>query len=176
MKQTKMLLGGAVSLALAALPTVGALATTYTTLTDTINITIGQTCTLNAGSHSYSATISVNQLKTDVGTTTINVKCNQYNGYTLSATMTALTNSSSTSNTIPYAASAPAAGTAKWTAVKGESSSTTYITSGSNVMSGSSPTGSSGTDQKVSYKVATGSWQPTGTYTGTATYTLVAAS
>lgn len=168
----KTLIAGVASIALTAMPMVGVFATDPT-ITDSLTLTLSSSCTFNASTHTYNATMSVNQLNSSVGTTTVNVKCNKYNGYYVTVAMTDLTNSSSTSNKIPYSGSSdPVAGTARWTAYKVVNTTYTKITSGGRIMENSASTSASGDSQTVAYKVSTGSWQPTGTYSGTATYTL----
>ena len=153
-------------------PTVGAFAVSTSSVTDTVQLTMAASCTFSAATNTYSATMAVNSVNNTVGTTSMNVKCNKYNGYYVTGTMTALTNSSATSNTIPYGASAPAAGTAKWAVYDSTSGVASYITSGGRVMQNTGKTSTSGDTHTLVYKVATGAWQPTGTYSGTATYTL----
>ena len=118
--------------------------------------------------------MTVNQLKTDIGTTTISAKCNGPKGYTVKLTTTALTNGTVSTYTIPYYTStAPVAGTAVWAVAKGASTSTTWIANNGTVMETSAAdTSASYTTQDVSYKASTTATQAMGTYPGTATYTL----
>ena len=140
---------------------------------DTLTVTVDEICTLTrtAGTGTYTASMQPNKTNMALGTSEFTAVCNSPSGYQVVAAFTALTGS--INGSIPYAASKPTTSTKKWTAVKGESSSTTYLaTSGAKLMDTDGPDTSEGTVQKVSYKVSTGAGLANGTYTGTATYTL----
>lgn len=140
---------------------------------DTLTVNVDEICTLTRtlGSGSYSASMQPKKVNNALGTSEFTTVCNSPSGYQVVAAFTALTGS--INGSIPYAASKPTTSTKRWTAVKGESSSTTYLaTSGAIVIDTDGPDTSEGTVQKVSYKVSTGGGLSNGTYTGTATYTL----
>lgn len=144
-----------------------------TAVVDTLTVTVDEVCTLTrtAGTGTYTASMQPNKTNMTLGTSEFTAVCNSASGYQVVAAFTALTGSKNGS--IPYTASKPTTSTKRWTAVKGESSSTTYLaTSGAIVIDTDGPDTSEGTVQKVSYKVSTGGGLADGTYTGTATYTL----
>ena len=182
MKKTLML--AAASVACAALPAVGVFATDVTTMTDTINITISQTCTFDAGSHSYTKSDAVANTLYTLGTTTMKVTCNKYNGYSVVGVMNSLS-ANSGSNTIACSTTTATAGSGTYSAtVTGRVNGTEQTaankcgTSGSKaaIMSRTSNTASGGETSTIVYKVGTGANQAAGTYSGTVVYTLTAAS
>lgn len=184
MKKTLML--AVASVACAALPAVGVFATDITTMTDTINITISQTCTFDTASHSYTKSGAVANTLYTLGTTTMTVTCNKYNGYTVQGVMNSLS-ANSGSNTIGCKTnSEAAAGDGKYSAaVKVRTNGTqatdpTYLcgttSSKATIMSRTSNTASGGESTTIVYKVGTGANQAAGTYSGTVVYTLTAAS
>lgn len=171
-KMKKQIIIGAASLALATVPVAGTFAAT--TASDSVQITVSQTCDLSrsTGSGTYSATMGMNALNTNVGTSTFSVNCNAPKGYTVKVTTYNLVNRSSSSYTIPYytgtgtgKTGVPAAGTAVWAITKGGSSATDYVLSGGTIMSTSAAdTSSTATTQQVTYKASTTSLQAAGTY------------
>jgi hypothetical protein len=171
---------GVVVLALSIIPAVGAFATNPDPLTDTINLTVSQSCTLarkvsNSGSYvtsatTYSQSMDPNTLNDNFGTSMLRVICNNAAGFTVTADFSAFTG---TGTSINYTSStAPSAGSGTWTTVKGTSSATTMIATGSAVISATAVTSSSGKTQQVTYKVGTAPDQAKGSYSATATYTL----
>lgn len=161
------------SFALAAMPIMGVFAADPSAVVDNLSVTVDEICTFTrtTGNGNYTNTMAASAVNNSFGTSTFTAVCNAGSGYTVAAVFTALTGS--VSGSIPYAASAPSAGTNRWTAVKGASSSTTYIAaSNGTLMDTSGPDTSTGTVQQVSYKVSTASNIAQGSYTGTATYTL----
>ncbi|MBQ9171783.1 hypothetical protein IJ162_01580 [Candidatus Saccharibacteria bacterium] len=140
---------------------------------DTLTVTVDEICTLTRteGTGTYTTSLQPNKTNMKLGTSEFTAVCNSPSGYQVVAAFTALTGSKSGS--IPYVKAKPTTSTARWTAVLGENSSTTYLaTSGAKLMDTDGPDTSEGTVQKVSYKVSTGGGLADGTYTGTATYTL----
>lgn len=172
----KSIIAGTASAVFALTPVFGVFATADpSSVTDTLKVTVDDTCSLtrSAGSASLTQSMTANQLKNDFGTSTITSVCNAGSGYKVTGTFIALAGPGS--NSIPYQTTAPAAGTSGWTAVLGNSSSTSFIISGTagNVHSTNTADTSSGHDAVISYKVATADNIAAGTYTGTATYVLV---
>ena len=172
----KTLIASIASVTFAAMPIMGvfAAANDPAAVEDTLSVTVDEICnfTRPTGSGSYTKTMTAGALDESFGTSTYKVVCNVAGGYYVSAGFTALTGS--VSGSIPYQASAPSGGTSGWTAVKGASSSTTYLAAtGAKLIETNGPDTSSGTSQQVSYKVATASNIAQGSYQGTATYTLV---
>lgn len=152
-----------------------------TTVTDGMSITVGVTCTFDASAHTYSTSLGLSGVNNNIGTTAMKVTCNKHNGYSVKGVMTALTNSSATSNTIPYytgtgsgKTGTPAAGTSVWAVYNNTDSA--YILSSSTSAFWTATANTSGTTKNLVYRASTSAWLPTGTYTGTATYTLTAAS
>ena len=183
MKKTLLLTMASATFALA--PIAGVFADSCDTpKTDTININVSENCSLERTNGTGSYTVSMNPGATNnsFGSSTFSVICNNATGFYVRAAFTAFTDqrTSGTKGTnISYAASAPAttASAATWTAVLGESSSTSYIkpstdSSPTDILSANAVTASSGVTQKVTYKVATATNQAKGTYQATATYTL----
>lgn len=182
----KLVIAGAASLALAAVPTIGA----FASLTDTINVTISQSCKLErkayasggvtnnashkngdgtwsttAGTDSLSATRSNSSVTTSLGSSQFNVICNKAGTYSVTVATTSLSTTGSSPLTIPnnttYSASVSG-----WSPIYG----TTKLTNGSTVMSFSSTT--AGTAFEVAYGVGISPVQAAGSYSGTATYSL----
>ena len=176
--KNQALIVSAVSLAVVAVPVVGMLhnsASAATTQSDTLSLTVNEQCTFvrSSGSNSKSTTMAMNALDTSM-TNTFKVTCNIASGYSVSAAFTALDGPGAD---ITYSATTPTAGSGTWTATKGAASATSNIpASGGTLMSASGVTSSSGTTQQVTYKVGTASNQASGSYEGTATYTLTATS
>lgn len=174
----KKITAGVAALALSVVPVAGALAVTCTgtggTLTDSISMTINAGCTFSrtVGTGTLSTTMAWGAVDTSL-TETFKVVCNDAAGFKVTGTFTSFTSAGKTS--IGYQAAAVAAGDGKWTAVKGNSSSTSYMTSGTsgNLMSETAVTSASGVSQQVTYKIATGATQERGSYTATATYVAV---
>ena len=182
----KLLTVGIASLALAAVPVIGA----FADFTDTIQLTINESCTLTrqayssggvtnntshkngtdgtwsttAGTDTLSTTRSNGTVTTALGSSQFKVVCNRIGGYKVTVATTALSTSGATA-TIPsnttYSAS-----TSGWSPISG----TTKLANGATVNTVTSPT--SGTTFEVSYGVGINATQSAGTYTGTATYSL----
>lgn len=178
MKKTLMV--GAVAFATVAVPVVGL--TNYdvkAATTHTLNLTVTEVCsfTRSVGEATKSVSMAMNALNTDA-TNTFKVICNNAAGYSVAAVFTKITG---VGDDIAYSATTPTAGSGTWTATKDgtspaniagtwQSGSSTYT--GGTLMSASGVTSSSGTTQKVIYKIGTSATQAHGSYSGTATYTL----
>ena len=181
----KLAIAGA-SAVLAAMPVVGvfAAAENPANIVDTITVTIEDSCTwsrtleggtsVTASGSNLTATKTANQTLSSFGTSTLNAKCNNSKGYTIKATMTALSgkvssdaNAATNNDSIDYATSLAAG---KWVASYGG----TGITSGSNIATTSASDDMvNGTSYAITYGVQTKTNQTAGVYTGTATYELI---
>lgn len=182
-----MLTVGAMSLALAAVPLVGV----FADFTDTINVTINESCTLTrqayasggvtnntshkngtggtwsttANTDTLSATMSNGTTQANLGSSQFKVVCNRGGGYKVTVATTDLSTTGASPFTIPnnktYSASVSG-----WSPVSGS----TKLVNGDTVNTVTSPT--AGTTFEVSYGVGISTTQAAGTYTGTATYSL----
>ena len=131
-------------------------------------VRIGQACSFGTStSQTYSKSIMPGQMDSNFGTTTMDVSCNDANGYVVTATATALSGSG---GSISYSATTPVAGTSSWTAYNEASLANIPATANAVVKSVSTLTPSSTWD--IIYKVGVARLQPQGSYTGTITYSL----
>ena len=175
----KLAIAGA-SAVLAALPVVGTFAAT-TTIVDSITVGVAQSCQIGSdGSAAASITRTFSETNQQPGTlvtftdseqaTQVAVKCNIAAGYTLTPSFTALAGPVN----IAYDGSAEAqAGDGKWSASYVlNSGSSTLMTDGTAINGNSTMTDT----YHFTYKVGLDEDQPTGTYTGTATYVLAGRS
>lgn len=183
----KLAIAGA-SLALAAMPVLGVFADDVKNIQDTITVTVAPTCSFDtnsgaasASNESYSATVlnGAEAAFNDGGVHNFYVKCNDTEGYTVTATPTALTGqlpATGTKNSIPYTVSYNASGTAgMWSAAVASSDShnptvTTPVPAAGGVIVTDNKT--DGTAFAVTYKAYVGTETPADTYTGTMTYVL----
>ena len=179
-----LVVGTAVSLALAGVPVLGAFASE----TDTVTVTVSASCTFarqayssggvtnntshkngtdgtwstTAGNNTLSATRSNGTVTTALGTSQFKVICNNSAGYKVTVATTALTSGSlSIPSNTTYSASVSG-----WSPLVG----TTKQANGATVKTESTTT--SGTTFEVGYGVGISTTQAAGTYSGTATYTL----
>lgn len=183
----KSIIIGATSLALAAVPIAGV----FADFTDTVNVTINESCTLTreayasggvqnnpshkngtggtwsttAGTDTLNATMTNGTVQASLGSSQFKVVCNRAGGYKVTVATTSLSTGGTSPLTIPnnttYSASVSG-----WSPV----SSGTKLTNGGTVNTVTSPT--AGTTFEVSYGVGVSTSQAAGTYTGTATYSL----
>ena len=148
-------------------------ATDPSAVVDNLNVTVDEICTFTrtAGSATISKAMTANKGATAMNSTanTFVAVCNAGNGYQVAATWTALTGGSG-SATFAYHTS-PSKGYNRWAAYVNGSTTALAATS-AKLMDTSAPDTSEGTTATVIYKVSTASDVPSGTYTGTATYTL----
>ena len=159
------------SLAFAALPVVGVFADNPAAIVDTINVTVGETCTFtssNSGDKTYTLTMSTNDLQTTAGSSTFTAICNNASGFSVSATPTSI---SGTGEAITYSATTPTAGSGTWTATNTTDSANIPATGGT-LMSAAGVTTSTGVQKTVNYTVSTKNNQAKGSYSGTMTYQL----
>lgn len=184
----KLAIAGA-SLALAAMPVLGVFADgDIKNIQDTITVTVNATCSFDtnggaasASNESYSATVlnGAEAAFNAGGVHNFYVKCNDTEGYTVSATPTALTGqlpATGTKNSIPYTATYSASGKAgMWTATAASSDThaptvVTPVPEAGGVIVTDGKT--DGTAFAVTYKAYVGTETPADTYTGTMTYVL----
>ena len=187
------------SAALAAMPVVGVFAADGNlTTTDTVQITIDSACSLTAtGEGTYSTTLTNGTASGDLGSTSINIKCNDAGGWMVNAigANTSTTASAGATDMAPDAAGKTpiATGTTldgsvsawamKLTAGTGDYAPTIVEgysayhavpgTANTKVASGATTDQTAGSTFTTSYKVAVSATQQQGTYTGKVTYTLV---
>ena len=177
----------AASVALAAMPVVGAFAAAsdITQAQDTLNITVGSSCTFDTtnATNEYTASLAANELKIFTEKSTeLKVTCNNTTGYTVKGAFIDLAGQTSgNEDKIAFATSAPAAGSGTWAAkltatAIGATNATpnTYLSNNGTVITSgvqSGTTGRSYDSATIQYAVSTGS-QKADTYTGTATYTF----
>jgi len=185
----KALIAGAASVALAAMPVVGVFADDVLTVKDQLTVTVSSSCTYDgitpAGATSetgntYSASGAAGNLLDFTATssaTTLTVKCNDPDGYTITPTFTSLkingiSGAANDAQDIPYGSAINNATQAQraWTAYYSKNSGTaTAFTASGTAISGDSTM----TDTySFSYKVGLGADQAAGSYVGTATYVL----
>ncbi len=189
MKKSLIAGAGIAALGLAVVPFAGVFAADITTMTDTIEVTVGEACTFDTGSHSYTADMQIDSKLTDPMQTSMNVKCNNTTGYQVTVTAATGLNLSSTAGTttgndsIPFATKAVAAGTAGWNAYKTVNTTTTYFATAESatasgvsniVMESNQMTPTEGDNVAINYDIATSKNQAQGSYTGSITYTLTA--
>ena len=183
----KALIAGAASVALAVMPVLGVFADgDITTMTDTLNITVQDTCTFRVASgtvdQSFTATMSASEVKT-WGASSATVYCNKYNGYTVTAAFEGLAGKvtgteTSNGNTIAYkSGSVAVANDGKWSAALSGTgiTGTVYPASGATIITQNANTPAAGNSFEAVYTVGAAADQAAGTYSGTATYTLTAA-
>lgn len=138
---------------------------------DNLSVTVDEICTFSrtSGSGTITKAMTANKGATGMGSSTFTAVCNSGNGYSVAATFTALSGGSGSAT---FAYSAPSKGYNRYSAYLGDSSSTTRVTAGGNIIDTTAADTSEGTSQQIYYKCSTASNVPYGTYTGTATYTL----
>ena len=168
----KSIVAGAASLVLAAMPVVGVFAADPEGLVDTLTVTVNESCTFtrSTGNGQYTQNMTAGALKTDFGSSTFTSACNNGKGYDINAVFTSLAHKGNAGQAITYAAVAPTAGSGTWTA---SVSSSPIAASNGKLGEQSTQDPSGGRTYTVDYKVSLHSDQAQGTYTGTATYTLV---
>ena len=169
----KSLVAGAASLAFAAMPVVGVFATNPAAVQDQLTVTVNESCTFArvGGSDTITETMTAGQLKSDFGGNTFKSTCNNGKGYDINATFTDLTITSGTGAAITYdGTAAPTANSGTWNASVGGS---ILAKTGDVIGSRNTQDPSGGSTYTVSYAVSVHNDQAKGTYSGTATYSLV---
>ena len=168
----KTLIAGAASLALAAMPVVGAFAADPAAVIDTLTVTVDEACTFNhdGSSGSYTKALEPGELDENFATSTFKSMCNNGKGYTVGVVFTNLAHLDNAGASIVYSATTPTAGSGTWTAqVQGGSN---IAASGGVLIDTNTQDPAEGTVAAVVYKVSLRNDQAQGTYRGTATYTL----
>ena len=198
MKKSLIAGAGLAAFGFAGLPFMGAFAD-VTSKTDTIDVILGTTCTINsythdtgtAAEHSSSTATSwssdtltayavAGAAYTNIGATNFNIVCNNKNGWNVSASASALTGQTTAAETIPVGT--VAANTTGWSYTP-STTDTDHITAGSandtpvatsklKTGEASHATGNDGRSFKVQYAVSTGNDVSAQTYEGSIAYTL----
>ncbi len=181
----KVLTLGAASLAVAAMPVVGVFAADTTTQTDTLSVTIDQACTISSATHTdgsgtwsstsgdatLSATMIAGNYNTAFGQTSLNIFCNDTDGWTVSVVTPDL---ASGSDTIPFSGTAITGATTSGYSLtaSGTGANGVLAKSGDTIATNSSETKNAGDTFTVTYGIAVADGQAAGTYTGNVVYTL----
>lgn len=167
----KTLIAGAASFALAAMPVIGVFA--VDPVVDTLTVTVAESCTFThtSGDGQFTHTMNAGALDTAFGTSSLTASCNNGTGYTIGAVFTSLKKTTGASSSdIAYSADTPTAGSGTWTANNGTAN---IAATGGVLASRNAQDPAGGSTYTVTYAVSTHNDQAQGTYTGTATYTLV---
>ncbi len=180
----KILSMGATSI-LALMPVSTVFAATGTTVTDTVAVTINAACSITATNltPTYSATMTNGSLKSNFGSTSMSVSCNDAAGWKIMAIGSGPDSSNKTvmnatgSGTDIATGTATSGATSNWafklggngvtsgyTSFKAVPSASTKVASGSGSVSGNAIT--------TTYQVWISATQQADTYTGAVTYTL----
>ncbi len=172
------------SVALAALPMAGVFAATGTTVTDTVQVTINSSCliTTTNAANTYSATMTNGQLKSDFGSTSMSIACNDAGGWHVTAVGTGADATVKTamnatgSGTDIATGTATSGATSNW-AMKVTGTGATGFTSFAAVPSSATDVATqsgavSGATLTTTYQVFISATQQADTYTGQVTYTL----
>ena len=179
----KLAIAGA-SVALAAMPVVSTFAATGTTVTDTVQVTIDPACTITStqAANTYSETMTNGQLKSDFGSTTMSISCNDATGWHVTAVGSGADATDKTAMNATGSGKDIATGTAtsgatsNW-AMKVTGGTATGFTTFSAVPSSATDVAKStvSTNQSeivTTYQVFISATQEADTYTGQVTYTL----
>ena len=197
-KSIKIATLGVAALGFAGVPFAGAFADGNLTTTDTVRVTIESACSLTAtGTDSYETTLFNGSVSEDLGSTSINIKCNDKGGWkvnAIGANASTVASAGATDMAPVNAASSPIAtgttldGTVSAWAMKLTAGTGTYaptITEGFaayhaipgeanvKVASGATTDQTTGSTFTTNYKVAVSPTQQADVYTGKVTYTLV---
>ena len=169
----KSIVAGAASLVLAAMPVVGVFADNPADVVDTLTVTVNESCnfdhdTGNTGSFTHA--MAANALNATFGQSTFKAACNNGLGYDINAVFTSLSHTGNKGEAITYSVTTPTAGSGTWTATVG---SQNIAETGGKLASRATQDPAGGSTYTVNYTVSTHDDQAQGTYTGTATYTLV---
>lgn len=180
----KLIAAGAASLAVAAMPVVGVFAATGTVVTDTVEVTINSACTIDStnATNSYSATMTNGQLKSDFGSTTMSISCNDAAGWHVTAVgsgadATDKTAMNATADGTDIATGTATSGAASNWAMKVTGGTATGFTTfsavpGSATDVAKSTVSTSQSEIVTTYQVFISATQQADTYTGQVTYTL----
>lgn len=174
------------SAALAALPMVGTFAATGTTVTDTVEVTIGSGCTIEStnASNTYSDTMTNGQMKDDFGSTTMTINCNDAGGWHVTAVGSSSQTAADKNKMVPSGSGTAiptgteTSGSVSQWAMKVEGTNATGFTTFSEVPTSATDVASStasvsGATLTTTYRVFISATQQADTYTGQVTYTLL---
>ena len=193
---------GAASVALAAMPVVGAFAaSTGGPFTDTLVVNIDNACTFSRGAPAHTdgdvntggtvatgswgtttatpdtvtGTLAPGEYDSDFGSSAFNVICNNENGWKVTAAATALTGTTTTTENIPLGT--PAADIAAWNYTSSSSDTAitgtgTYSAASQIVAQSTATTPTAGRNFSVLYKVSVNHALSAQTYQGTIEYTF----
>ena len=171
----KLIIAGSASLALAAMPMVGVFAADPAALTDTLQITVNESCTFErgtGGSSTFQKTMAASAVDDNFGSNTFTSKCNNGLGYTVTGDFSDIEEDNDRGTAIAYGTVTPdSTHLGIWTAYK-STATAGNITNHSSILNTSAADPAGGTSFSVTYKVGLHDNQEQGTYTGTATYTL----
>lgn len=173
----KLLIAGAASLALSALPIAASFAVDPPAISDELIVTVGEACTFTRTSSTGESgtitdSIQLGGLNNNFGSSTYKAICNNAIGFNVEAEFTSLTGAG---EAITYSATDPTAGSGTWTASVDDNNIVVSTVDGKligSLMSASGVTGANGISATVTYKISIRDNQAKGNYTGTATYTL----
>ena len=176
---------GAASAVLAAMPMAGVFALSTGPYTDTLTLTIEDTCEFvrtTSGAHASGAdggswssdtlskTVVAGNTYAELGTSSFHVTCNNTDGYTV--TMAAEDLENADNDTIPYAAAAVTTDSSTYSASK--DGNTTYLANNGIVSEANQPTASAGVNFTITYGAGIKDGQAAGEYTGDIVYTFTA--
>ncbi len=179
----KITIAGA-SAILAALPMASVFAATGTTVTDTVQVTINSACSITTTNlaNTYNETMTNGQLKSDIGSTSMTIACNDAGGWHVTAIgsgadSTAKTAMNATGSGTDIATGTATSGaTSNW-AMKVTGTGATGFTNFAAVPSSATDVAKqtasvSGATLTTTYQVFISATQQADTYTGQVTYTL----
>lgn len=168
----KSLIAGVASLTFAATPVFGVFATNPAAVTDTLDVTVAESCNFarTTGNATETKAMTAGALDASFATHVFTATCNNGKGYDIGATFTSLSHTGSAGTAITYSATTPTAGSGTWTATVGSSN---IAASNGKLGTRTSQDPAGGSTYSVTYKVSLKNDQAQGTYSGTATYTLV---
>ena len=179
----KAIIAGAASAVLAAMPVAASFALSTGPLTDSLQLTIEDTCEFirststphaagaDGGAWSgdtLSKTVVAGNTYADLGSSTFHVTCNNTAGF--SVTMAAEDLETTDGDTIPYAAGAVSTTSSTYSASK--DNNTSYLTNNDIVANASQPTAAAGIDFTVTYGAGIKDGQAAGQYSGDIVYTF----
>lgn len=185
MKKT-LIAGAAATVAMAALPMAGV----FAAVTDTVQLTVSESCEMSTTGNSTGMTVNLGSQSAGsafgaANGTPMTITCNDADGWTLSAAVTALS-ASGVSKTIPFGAYSEA-GNSVWSAAISLDQSgldtaaaiatgwgNYSATAGGTILSGAANTAVANLVVTPSYKAYVDAAQPGGTYSGTIQFTFSA--
>lgn len=179
-----IIVAGAASVALAAMPVVGVFAEDDRAVTDTITVTVDASCTFTAGGDdtSYAASGTnasgvVNPVNNSSNVHTFTVFCNNNSGYKVSATATDLTATGITDK-FTYAATLPSSVDGAWNAAIAKTTESLTVNqialgdTATDIVTLGAASAAGGETFTATYTAYIGTETPAGEYSGTIAYTL----